>query len=282
MARIDWGYPNDKAISAMNAYGMGDAVIGKPEGTTQAAYDSWMAYYHEHGRNSRYGTGVNLEGWKNQVRAEHPEWIEAREWYDKNILDTDGWKNLVKTYKDRITDPSNVKPPAFTDQSDWIDESKTPTNSGFKPPAIDPTFKGDTASTSGVAVNTAALKWFAEDVLGSITGAGNILLTTADKLSAIDPRPGAFARAEVLRQAIVGATAQDGGVKGDMKDMLVNMNTALLAVQTALLKMAAEYENLEELNALTTDKLSEIMGDSFNGLDNLKTYGQKVVKTDGN
>ncbi|MEW2592580.1 hypothetical protein AB0893_19430 [Micromonospora aurantiaca] len=278
MATIDWGYPNDKAISAMNAYGMGDDFLKKPDGTVQAAYDSWMAFYNKH-QNSR--TGVNYERWKDEVRAEHPEWIEARDWYDKNILDTDGWKNLVKTYKDNITDPSNVKPAAFTDQSDWIDD-KISTGSGFEPPAINPTFKGDTASTSGVAVNTAALKWFAEDVLGRITGAGNILLTTADKLSAIDPRPGAFARAEVLRQAIVGATAHDGGVKGDMKDMLVNMNTALLAVQTALLKMAAEYENLEELNALTTDKLSEIMGDSFNGLENLKTYGQKVVKTDGN
>ncbi|MEU4752052.1 hypothetical protein AB0F93_13855 [Micromonospora tulbaghiae] len=278
LATIDWGYPNDKAISAMNAYGMGDDFLKKPDGTVQAAYDSWMAFYN---KNQNNRTGVNFEKWKDEVRAEHPEWIEARDWYDKNILDTDGWKNLVKTYKDNITDPSNVKPPAFTDQSDWIDD-KIQTGSGFKPPAINPTFKGDTASTSGVAVNTAALKWFAEDVLGSITGAGKILLTTADQLGAIDPRPGAFARAEVLRQAIVGATAQDGGVKGDMKDMLVNMNTALLAVQAALLKMAAEYENLEELNALTTDKLGEIMGDSFKGLDNLSTYGQKIVKTDGN
>jgi hypothetical protein len=279
LARIDWGYPNDKAISAMNAYGMGDAAIGKPEGTTQAAYDSWMAFYNKH-QNNR--TGVDYERWKDEVRAEHPEWIEARDWYDKNILDTEGWKNLVKTYKDNITDPSNVKPPAFTDKPDWIDEEKTPTDSGFKPPAINPTFKGDTASTGGVAVNTAALKWFAEEVLGKVTGAGNILLTTADQVGAIDPRPGAFARAEVLRQAVVGATAQDGGVKGDMKDMLVNMNTALLAVQTALLKMAVEYDNLEELNALTTDKLGEIMGDSFKGLDNLSTYGQKIIKTDGN
>ncbi|MET7468178.1 hypothetical protein ABZS35_05470 [Micromonospora sp. NPDC005599] len=279
MARIDWGYPNDKAISTMDAYGMGDTALKQPHGTVQAAYDSWMDYYTKHGTNSQYGTGVNLEGWKNQVRAEHPEWIDAREWYVNNILDGGGWQNLVKTYKDRITDPSNVTPPAFTDKSDWIDE---PTNSGFKPPGVDPTFKGDTASTNGVAVNTAALRWFANEVLGKVAGPGNILLTTADRLSAVDPRPGAFARAEVLRQAVVGATAQDGGVKGDMKDMLVNMNTALLAVQEALLKMATDYGNLEELNAMTTDKLGEIMGDSFKGLDNLGTYGQKIIKTDGN
>ncbi|MGX1616488.1 hypothetical protein ACWIF8_21660 [Micromonospora chalcea] len=279
LARIDWGYASPEAIAAMNAYGMGDAAIGKPEGTTQAAYDSWMAYYNKH-QNRR--TGVDFDRWKDEVRAEHPEWIEAREWYDKNVLDIDGWRNLVKEYKANITDPSNVKPPAFTDKPDWIDETKTPTNSGFTPPGINPTFKGDTASTSGVAVNTAALEWFANEVLGRITGPGNVLLATVDQLNAVDPRPGAFARAEVLRQAVVGATAQDGGVKGDTKDMLVDMNTALLAVQHALLKMAAQYKNLEELNSLTTEKLTEVMGDSFKGLDNLSTYGQKIIKTDGN
>ena len=64
--------------------------------------------------------------------------------------------------------------------------------------------------------------------------------------------------------------------------MLVNMNTSLIAVQDALLKMAGQYKNLEELNSLTTDKLTEVMGDSFKGLDGLGTYGQKTIKTDGN
>ncbi|WP_433794797.1 hypothetical protein [Actinoplanes sp. CA-252034] len=278
MASIDWGYPNQEAITAMHAYSTHDEAKGYPAGTTQAAYDSWMAYYNKHS-NSR--TGVDYDKWKDSVRAEHPEWVEARDWYTSNITDTNGWKKLVSDYKGQITDPSNVKPPAFNSQGDWIDETKTPTGSGFKPPTIDG-FKGDAAATKGVAVNTAALEWFAKEVLQKITGPGNVLLSTVDQLNLVDPKPGGFARAEVLRQAIVGATAQDGGVKGDMKDMLVNMNTSLIAVADALLKMAGDYKNLEELNKLTNDKLNEIMGESFKGLDGLGTYGTKTVKTDGN
>jgi hypothetical protein len=279
MASVDFGYPNDKAITAMHAYSTGDKALGRPDGTTQAAHDSWMAYYNKH-QNDR--TGVDYDKWEDEVRGQHPEWVDARQWYEKNILDTDGWKKLVKDYKAHVTDPSTVKPPGFGDKPDWIDETKTPTNSGFTPPGVNATFKGDPAATKGVAVNTAALEWFANEVLGKVTGNGNILLSTADQLSKIDPKPGAFARAEVLRQAVVGATAQDGGVKGDMKDMLVNMNTSLIAVQDALLKMAGQYKNLEELNSLTTDKLTEVMGDSFKGLDGLGGYGQKTIKTDGN
>ncbi|GLY00701.1 hypothetical protein [Actinoplanes sp. NBRC 101535] len=280
MGSIDWGYPNDEAIQAMHAYSTHDSDKGYPDGTTQAAYDSWMAYYNKHSSNNPNHSGVDFDNWKDEVRAEHPEWVEARDWYSTNIVG-DGWKNLVKEYKENITDPSNVKPPGFNDQSDWIDENATPTGSGFKPPTVG-TFTGDAASTNGVAVNTAALEWFAKEVLQKLTGNGNILLSTMEQLKTIDPKPGAFARAEVLRQAIVGATGQDGGVRGDMADMLYNMNNALIAVADALLKMAGEYKNLEELNSMTTEKLTEIMGDSFKGLDGLSTYGQKTVKTDGN
>ena len=187
------------------------------------------------------------------------------------------WKTLVEEYKTRITDPSHVTPLAFTERSDWL----APEKSGFRAPEIE-SFKGEAASASGVAVNTAALEWFANVVLGSVVGPKGILIEMAQDVAAVDPRPGAFARAEALRLAIVGATAQDGGVKGDIKQMLVNMNTALLAVQDALLKMAAQYNDLEELNSLTTEELNAIMGDSLNGLDSLKSYGQKTISTDGN
>jgi len=275
---IDWSYPSQDAINAMHAYSTHDKAKGYPDGTTQAAYDSWTAYANSHGTAK---TGASLDGWADSVRAQHPEWVEAHQWYNENIVG-DGWDKLVEDFKKHATDPSNVNPPGFNDKPDWIDDSKNPTNSGFDPSGIKTSFTGDSASTSGTAVNTAALEWFANDFLGAITGEGHMLLQTADLVGQINPKPGAFARAEVLRQAIVGATAQDGGVKGDTKDMLINMNTTLLAMKEALLKMAKQYRDVEELNGLTTDKLNEYLGDSFQGLNGISGYGSKTVKTDGN
>ena len=263
---VDFSYPNPTAVDKVVDFAAHDKAMGYPDGTSYSAVQL-VRKYSSYKEAEKHMSQQQKDAYNN--------------WYSTDIIETDHWKKLVADYKAKITDPKMTKPPGFTDKPDWIDETKTPTNSGFNPPGVNSTFKGDPASTGGMAVNTAALEWFANEVLGKVVGNDGVIKKTALTVDAVNPKPGGFARAELLRQAIVGATGADGGIKMDTRDMLYNIEKSLDSVRLALLEMAKKYKDTEELNKLSTADLDTIMGDAFKGLQGLNQYGSKDTHTDG-
>lgn len=253
---IDFSYANPEAV---------DAVGVLPE------------YDKEHGFEDGWARSV-IERWRNDYDGDI-DWDDDEQalldWYKDDVIEHDKWKAIVEEHNEDITQEDNVT----VDQYDADNPPFDMPENTFEHPE-DAEYSGGDNPNQELAVSTEALRHVANQI-GAIVGlddsGSNLILQARTQLSDIQMRPGGFAKAEVLRQKIEGASADSSGLRGDAMGLLLASHEALLAVKDGLLKIADSYDNAEEFNEMSTTQLGENMGNAWGKIDKLSEYG----KTDG-
>ncbi|MFR9727733.1 hypothetical protein ACL03H_00790 [Saccharopolyspora sp. MS10] len=110
-----------------------------------------------------------------------------------------------------------------------------------------------------VAVNTRALEVFADNV----DSLRRMIADSKVKTDEVNILPGGFHAAYVIRDEIMGDGGSRPGLKNDVRFYLDKLEIALENVRDEVRKLVVDYDNTEDLNALTTDKLNGIMNESF-------------------
>lgn len=174
-----------------------------------------------------------------------------------------------------------------------IRDSRDPIQNGI-PPKSDPsthgpqfqqpevsTYRGDGNPNHEVAISTEALEHFAKQLDKIVTDGGGILMDARAKLDGVNIRPGAFAKAEVLRQKIVGVSATDAGLRGETMTLLLAIQEALFAVKSGVRKTVEGYEAAEEFNGMTADQLKESMDGAWAKIQKVSGLGGAAGTTTG-
>lgn len=197
------------------------------------------------------------------------EWA-VWDWYRKQT-EPERWKELVTEYRETGS-TDRIKPPAEFDPA-----NATITKPGVVVEGSDiKPFAGKDATSGSVAVSTEAILHFANalSVVAPPDGRGGMLVRVIDSLDGVSPRPGAFAKAEVLRRDIMGTSASTG-LRGETAAVMVDIQAALVSVQTDLRALAKDYDSTEELNSLSVDKFGDVMRGSDARIDRLGTQVTK-------
>ena len=200
--------------------------------------------------------------------------LAAYDWYTRQT-EPDRWKDLVFEYESG-DGAKKVDPPAdLGSKTDWIDKPAH----GFQDPNLKP-FSGS-GGTGSVVVSTEAITYFA-NALGTIApNGGGMLLETAAQVLTADPRPGGFAKAELMRRAVVGTSATEEGLRGETNSLLIKIQTALYTMQECLRQLVKEYDSAEELNGLTVAQFRDVMSVSDGKIDAFATTGGKEKSATG-
>jgi hypothetical protein len=264
---LDLGYPNDGAIKTIGALKPHDQSGNHPDGWTQSVIDK----IHQDivsNTPSNPNRSVNMDSILSHYSQEERD---AWKWYQDEVLPPDKWKTLVQNYEAN-GGPKNAvdKPPGFDDDKDYVPKP----GSKFKPPDGVKTWSGADNTSGDLAVSHDAINFFIKSVASVASDGHGILLDARTTLGDIDPRPGGFARAEVMRQRVRGASADDPGLQGDTMALLAAVHSALFDLQANLKTLMNNYKEAEDFNTLTSDKLDQVMDDSWGKIDNLDDYGQ--------
>lgn len=183
------------------------------------------------------------------------------DWWNKSTEHNE-WQRLVKAFQQ-----SHEPGPHAGYGGDHYDSGTGP-----KIPAPDVTiYSGGGNPNNSVAVSTKALIHFA-DQLKVVTADKGILVQIVTKLQTLKPLPGGFAKAELLRLAIVG-NGEKPGLGPDSVTLFTNIRAALIKLEENLRAMAKAYENNEEFNTLTGIQLQEQMEEALTlitGLDKIQ------------
>jgi hypothetical protein len=208
----------------------------------------------------------------NRLHAENysQEQWEAWEWFRNETKPTQ-WRNNVEDYQKDQLDP----PPSFNPDESYIDKPPI----GFTEVPVKP-FDSRSGGKDGVAVNTAAVKHFANTLTAIAPAGAGILMEAKTVLDKVDPRPGSFALAVLTRELFVTPTG--GGLKEETKTVLDRVQQTLYEVVEELNKITKDYDDAEALNGLSVEKFSEMTGRSDSKVNALGDIGTKnEAVTDG-
>ncbi|SDT10157.1 hypothetical protein [Actinoplanes derwentensis] len=207
--------------------------------------------------------------------------------YYQSAYSEEKWKGLVASYNEGGTTPGDTSPPPV---GPGTDANGNPIAGGFNPDktyldndnpsftAPDPgKWTGEGDPKSNVSVNAQALIWMADQLKAVTDGTATPLDQAVQMLEAAAPRPGAFARAEALRQQLEGAAGGQAGLQVETKNMLMAVRSTVFQVETGLRLLAKNYESTEELNDLTADKLGEVMDGGWKAGTNISEYGKETT-----
>jgi len=125
-------------------------------------------------------------------------------------------------------------------------------------------------------VSTDAILHFANalNIVAPLDGKGGMLTPVIESLERMNPRPGAFARAELLRQDLVGESGSPN-LLDETRAVLVAIQAVLASVQTGMRALAKDYDSTEELNSLSVAKFGDVMRESDARINVLGTQTTK-------
>ena len=120
-----------------------------------------------------------------------------------------------------------------------------------------------------IKVNTKALKVFADNVdeLRTMINGAKV------KTDEVHILPGGFTRAFMLRDKIQAESGENPGLKNSVRDYMDQLEIVLENIRDEVRKLVVDYDNTEDLNKLTTDKLNSVMSDSFDYIGGLTGSG---------
>jgi hypothetical protein len=146
--------------------------------------------------------------------------------------------------------------------------------SDFVPPDARP-YHGEVNGAGKVRVSTAAIDYFNRQ-LGLIAprdGSG-FVKGAMDAVSAVDIKPGAFARAGLLQQKINGDGSGQAGLKLDTLLFLRELGDVLIMLQDSLDAVSKSYRETEDDSKITSDRLDRMMNDTARMMDGWANSGQ--------
>ncbi|GID32218.1 hypothetical protein [Paractinoplanes brasiliensis] len=235
------------SVAAADSIGLLDDYApaqGHPEGWLQAVLNKM--------ENDNLRSGGNLAFDRIDQNDYTPEEYAAWKWYRKETSG-DSWARNVADHN-----AEGVKSPdTFVENKDYA----APPQLHINPPEFK-TFNGDAAGAGTMAVSTAALNHFVEFLrqLAPAGGSG-FLMEARDDLVNVNPRPGAFAVGTLTREVFVGDNGLSG-LAGETATVLNKIQAFLFDFAMDLGKIAKDFEDTEELNALTADKFKSLTVDS--------------------
>ncbi|XVU28950.1 hypothetical protein ACQPZJ_18390 [Actinoplanes sp. CA-054009] len=182
--------------------------------------------------------------------------------------DSDGKPNPKPTSSD------DIKHDSFDPNKQYVPSE----SSGFTPPPGIKEYSGPNNKSGEMAVSTDAINFFMKN-LATVAGNGNGVAWEAMKYveNHVDPKPGGFARAEMLRQKVMGAGSTDSGLKGDTANLLRIVHQALYEIQASLRHAVSEYENTEDFNK----NFAKAMDDAWKKIDRMDNYGKTSSTSSG-
>ena len=262
----DLSYANDDAVKTIGALKPYDQRNNHPDGWTQSVIDK-IEQEITRATPSNPNRSVDID----QVLSKFsPEERDAWKWYHEEVVPPDKWKKLVDDYNVSGAKKSVEPPAGFDSGKDYVPKP----GSQFKPPDGVKPWSGADNKKGDLAVSHEAINYFIKS-LGAVAGDGHgILLDARGVLDKIDPRPGGFARAEVMRQRVRGAGPDDPGLQGDTMHLLGRVHSALFDLQANLKTLLNNYKDAEDFNSLTSDKLDKVMDDTWDKVDSLGDFGQ--------
>ncbi|MEU5941298.1 hypothetical protein ABZ807_19395 [Micromonospora sp. NPDC047548] len=126
-----------------------------------------------------------------------------------------------------------------------------------------------------LTVNTAALQKFADN----LAKLQEHIDTSAKYVNLVDVKAGHFGAGYALTKAI---NLPDGGLQADTYAFMGSVKETLFDVRTAIANLIKDYDDTEELNNLTGDKLADLLREPFGDINNLSDYGNSDSGTVGN
>ena len=148
-----------------------------------------------------------------------------------------------------------------------------PTNPDGAPPLNPPNVPGkkDGNGSGKTTVNTPSMKIFAENI--------NTLLTPLNKsLELLQNLPpvaaGDFHTSKVMKKMITG-DAGDGMLQSGFETVLKKCIKTVNDTHEAVQKLARDYENIDDLNKLTSQQLTRAMGDVPGDITAVGSVGSK-------
>ncbi len=270
MSQIDFSYPNDAAIAQIGILdkynnGLIPGHPGKhPAGWIQTVIQKVQADL------SNVPAGKDRSGsvdWSNYTQEEH----DAYNWYTDDVIDTDKWKAIVADYQNNSTKESNVT----WDSYDQSNHPYSNPNVNIKPPDVTAYTGGD--NTNGdLKVSTDAIRYFANQIDKVATDDGKgLLMDASNAFNDLDVRPGKFAKAEVMRQAVVGTGAPGAGpgLVGDTQGLMKQLHSTMVSLKQDLLTLATTYDNAEDFNHMTAKQLADDMDKAWSNISGIDQYG---------
>jgi hypothetical protein len=263
----DFGYPNDDAVKATGVFNQHDSDTGSPPGWTDAVVGKIKAEIEkEHQGDHGDYTGPDYD--HSKFSAEENA---AYQWYKDDVIEQSHWEQIVKNYEANGGSKAPTQPDVkdYNPDDDYIPKK----DSGFQPPSVNE-YHGPDNKSHTLSVSTEAIEYFINELKSVADDGTGILLDARGDLNKLDVKPGGFARAELMRQKVMGSQGGDPGLRGDTMDMLTTIHSALFNMQTDLQKMLKEYQSTEDFNTMTADQFGDVMGDAWGKVGNLSQYGK--------
>jgi hypothetical protein len=126
-----------------------------------------------------------------------------------------------------------------------------------------------------LTVNTVALRKFANN----LATLQEHIDTSAKYVNLVDVKAGNFGAGYALTKVI---NLPDGGLQADTYAFMSSVKETLFDVRTAIANLIKAYDDTEELNNLTGDKLADLLSEPFSDINDLSDYGNSKSDTVGN
>lgn len=252
------GFNPDKAEAA--------GIFTKEE--TDKYIDDWFGQYD--------GSSVwYMDKFTPEETALFERFEDAYHHYDDVLADHGG---NVQDESTKDDDPNEVPYDAYGDT-----DPKYDIDSNFEgvPGGNPKEYSGSNNPNGEMVVSTEAIEYFCRELDAIAPDGKGILLDARNSLKGIDMKPGTFAIAEVLRQRVAGASANDAGLRGDTMGLLETVHSALFDLKKNLREMVTEYQNAEDFNKMTADQLGDAMKDSWGYIESINDYGNQSTTAGG-
>jgi hypothetical protein len=264
---INLDHPGIEAADQIGLFKEYDALHGHPSedgGWTRAVVmkmiedDQRFRYAGMNDRSMQMAPGLD----RSKYSADE---LAAYDWYETQTR-SDRWKDLVTDYQKKDADTRSAEPDPFAADRDYLSKPD-PTVEGLdrKP------FDGKAGQAGSIAISTEAILYFA-NVLESIApmdGGSGPLRLAIDRVDGIDPRPGAFGKAEVHRRTLVASGPESPGLAGETTKTMVDLQAVFAAAQVELRALVKDYDSAEELNTLTVKQFGDATTRSTTRIDAL-------------
>lgn len=252
---MDLNSPTRDGAEFIGLFATYDAQTNHPKGWALSVIDKITNEVSAH-----YNARTGSSNWdRGKFSADE---LAAWDWWQKKI-DITEWRRLVDEYNKSQVKKDNVTIIPYTG------DHYSP-GSGFAPPDVKTYGGGDNPNRS-VAVSTKALVYLADQIKVVAEDKG-MLIKVHETVKLVNPLPGGFAKAEILRQKIDGGPGVPG-LRVETMDFIYNIRAVLLSLETKLRQMAAAYEKDEGFNAMTTNQLTDEMKDVLQQINGLRSTG---------
>lgn len=252
---MDLTYPNRDAAIHMKLHDL--APGGNADNRALNIIDRISADVQSASRTVQKGETISTWSRDGYTAEELAVW----DWWQKSI-EINEWRRLVAEWTKKNEPPAH---PGF--DGDHFEERPA----DIRYPQTT-TYTGGNNPNHSVAVSTKALIHFA-DQLKVVTAPDGVLVQIVRKLETLKPLPGGFAKAELLRLAIVGGSDRPG-LGPQTITLFTDIRVAFIRLEENLRAMARSYENDEEFNTLTGIQLQQQMSEALTligGLNKIQT-----------